>query len=196
MWRPRSPRSVPCIGVSFGYTPRPMRELGADVVIDHYREFLPALQTVLGRPGYRTCLCSNLAICGRAVHCARQSQHGDTSAVMDSLLTLAADPTAWVALVTLIAMEVVLGIDNLIFIAILTNKLPEEQRASARRVGIGLALILRLALLGTIAIIVTLTTPIFSAVRPRLFLARPDPDRRRPVPGVEGHQGDPPPRRP
>jgi predicted tellurium resistance membrane protein TerC len=83
---------------------------------------------------------------------------------MDSLLTLAADPTAWVALVTLIAMEVVLGIDNLIFIAILTNKLPEEQRASARRVGIGLALILRLALLGTIAIIVTLTAPIFSVL--------------------------------
>ena len=81
---------------------------------------------------------------------------------MDSLLTLAADPTAWVALVTLITMEVVLGIDNLIFIAILTNKLPEEQRASARRVGIGLALILRLALLGTIAVIVTLTTPLFS----------------------------------
>jgi phosphoglycolate phosphatase len=41
--------SVPCIGVSFGYTPRPMRELGADVVIDHYRDFLPALRTVLGR---------------------------------------------------------------------------------------------------------------------------------------------------
>ena len=40
---------VPCIGVSFGYTPRPIRELGADVVIDHYREFLPALQTVLRR---------------------------------------------------------------------------------------------------------------------------------------------------
>jgi len=89
-------------------------------------------------------------------------EHGDTLAVLDSLLTLAVDPTAWVALVTLIAMEVVLGIDNLIFIAILTNKLPEEQRASARRVGIGLALILRLALLGTIAIIVTLTTPIVS----------------------------------
>jgi phosphoglycolate phosphatase len=40
---------VPCIGVSFGYTPRPMRELGADVVIDHYREFLPALHRVLGQ---------------------------------------------------------------------------------------------------------------------------------------------------
>ena len=79
---------------------------------------------------------------------------------MDYLLTLAADPAAWVALITLIAMEVVLGIDNLIFISILTNRLPAHQQATARRAGIGLALILRLALLGTIAIIVTLTTPV------------------------------------
>jgi predicted tellurium resistance membrane protein TerC len=81
---------------------------------------------------------------------------------MDTLLTLAMDPTAWVALATLIAMELVLGIDNLIFIAILTNKLPEAQRHVARRVGIGLAVILRLVLLATIAFIVTLTTPLFS----------------------------------
>jgi predicted tellurium resistance membrane protein TerC len=81
---------------------------------------------------------------------------------MDYLLTLAIDPAAWAALITLIVMEVVLGIDNLIFIAILTNKLPEEHRASARRIGIGGALILRLLLLGTIAVIVTLTAPIFT----------------------------------
>lgn len=73
------------------------------------------------------------------------------------------DPTALVALATLIVMEVVLGIDNLIFISILTNKLPENQRSKARRIGIGLALILRLGLLGTIAIIVTLTEPLFTA---------------------------------
>ena len=72
------------------------------------------------------------------------------------------DPTALVALATLVVMEVVLGIDNLIFISILTNKLPESQRSKARRIGIGLALILRLGLLGTIAIIVTLTEPIFT----------------------------------
>jgi predicted tellurium resistance membrane protein TerC len=72
------------------------------------------------------------------------------------------NPTALVALATLIVMEVVLGIDNLIFISILTNKLPEHQRSKARRIGIGLALILRLGLLGTIAIIVTLTEPIFT----------------------------------
>jgi predicted tellurium resistance membrane protein TerC len=82
---------------------------------------------------------------------------------MDSILDLASDPAAWAALVTLIAMEVVLGIDNLIFIAILTNRLPESQRGSARRIGIGLALILRLLLLGSIAFIVSLTQPALEA---------------------------------
>ena len=82
---------------------------------------------------------------------------------MQDLLALAVDPAAWAALVTLIVMEVVLGIDNLIFISILTNKLPAEQQAKARRIGIGLALVLRLALLGTIAFIVQLTQPLFTA---------------------------------
>jgi predicted tellurium resistance membrane protein TerC len=76
---------------------------------------------------------------------------------------LAADPAAWAALITLIAMEVVLGIDNLIFISILSNKLPEHQRSKARRIGISLALILRLGLLGTVAWIVQLTEPLFEA---------------------------------
>jgi predicted tellurium resistance membrane protein TerC len=83
---------------------------------------------------------------------------------MDGILSLAADPAAWAALVTLIAMEVVLGIDNLIFISILTNRLPENQRSKARRIGIGLALILRLALLGSIAVIVQLTAPIVTVL--------------------------------
>ncbi len=80
---------------------------------------------------------------------------------MDSLLTLAADPAAWAALITLVVMEVVLGIDNLVFISILSNKLPAHQQAKARRLGIGLALIMRLALLSTIAFIVGLTAPVF-----------------------------------
>lgn len=80
---------------------------------------------------------------------------------MESILALMQSPEAWIALVTLIVMEVVLGIDNLIFISILTNKLPPDQRESARRIGIGLALVMRLALLGTIAWIVKLTTPVF-----------------------------------
>lgn len=80
---------------------------------------------------------------------------------MDSLMALASDPTAWAALITLIVMEVVLGIDNLVFISILSNKLPPEQRTKARRIGISLALIMRLALLSTIAFIVGLTAPVF-----------------------------------
>ncbi|MBS0240630.1 MAG: TerC family protein [Proteobacteria bacterium] len=79
---------------------------------------------------------------------------------MPEILSLALEPAAWAALVALVAMELVLGIDNLIFIAILTNRLPESQRVSARRIGIGLALILRLALLATIAWIVKLTAPV------------------------------------
>jgi predicted tellurium resistance membrane protein TerC len=74
------------------------------------------------------------------------------------------DPTALVALATLVVMEIVLGIDNLIFISILTNKLPDEQRTKARRIGIGLALFLRLGLLGTVAFIVQLTQPVFVAL--------------------------------
>ncbi|MDP3866905.1 TerC family protein [Phenylobacterium sp.] len=80
---------------------------------------------------------------------------------MDSLMTLAADPAAWAALITLVVMEVVLGIDNLVFISILSNKLPLEQQAKARRLGIALALIMRLALLSTIAFIVGLTATVF-----------------------------------
>ena len=80
---------------------------------------------------------------------------------MDSLIALAAQPEAWAALATLIVMEVVLGIDNLIFLSIITNKLPEKQRPFARYVGLGLALIMRLALLFTITIIIGLTKPVF-----------------------------------
>ncbi len=72
------------------------------------------------------------------------------------------DPTAWIALATLVILEIVLGIDNLIFISILSNKLPEHQRARARRLGIGAALIMRLVLLATISFIVQLTAPVFT----------------------------------
>jgi predicted tellurium resistance membrane protein TerC len=81
---------------------------------------------------------------------------------MEQLLDLAKDPTAWAALATLVVMEIVLGIDNLIFLSILTNKLPEESRAKARFIGLTLALVMRLALLGTISYIVALTTPVLT----------------------------------
>ncbi|MDR6847898.1 putative tellurium resistance membrane protein TerC [Sphingomonas sp. BE270] len=78
-----------------------------------------------------------------------------------SILHLLADPAAWAALATLIVMEIVLGIDNLVFISLLSNKLPEGQRVKVRRVGIGLALGLRLVLLSAIAWIAGLVEPVF-----------------------------------
>ena len=84
--------------------------------------------------------------------------------MFDSILPLLTDPAAWAALVTLIVMEVVLGIDNLIFISILSNKLPPEHRSRVRRIGISLALIMRLALLSMIAWIVSLTAPVFTVM--------------------------------
>ncbi len=75
-----------------------------------------------------------------------------------------ANPEAWVALATLAVLEIVLGIDNIIFISILADKLPRERQASARRLGLLLAMITRLALLGTINMIMRLTAPLFSFV--------------------------------
>lgn len=77
------------------------------------------------------------------------------------ILELLASPEAWAAFLALVTLEIVLGIDNLIFISIVTNKLPEHQQPLARKIGIGLALGLRLALLATISWIVGLTDPVF-----------------------------------
>jgi predicted tellurium resistance membrane protein TerC len=83
---------------------------------------------------------------------------------VEYLAEIATSPAAWAALVTLVAMELVLAVDNLVFIAIVTNKLPAHQQASARRLGIGLALFLRLGLLGTIAWLVALDQTVISLV--------------------------------
>jgi predicted tellurium resistance membrane protein TerC len=76
-----------------------------------------------------------------------------------------ADPTIWVGLVTLVVLEVVLGIDNLIFIAILSDKLPAGQRDRARVLGLSLALFMRLALLASISWVMSLTAPLFALWR-------------------------------
>ena len=81
---------------------------------------------------------------------------------MDYYYALLTDPAAWVALAALIAMEIVLGSDNLVCISILTNKLPVTQQKKARQIGISLALIMRLGLLGTLAFIVHLVEPVFT----------------------------------
>jgi predicted tellurium resistance membrane protein TerC len=74
------------------------------------------------------------------------------------------DPQAWIALLTLTALEIVLGIDNIVFISILAGKLPGAQAARARQLGLGAALVTRILLLLSIAWIIRLTAPIFSVL--------------------------------
>lgn len=74
------------------------------------------------------------------------------------------DPSIWVGLLTLVVLEIVLGIDNTVFIAILADKLPPKQRDKARLIGLSLALIMRLGLLSVISWMVTLTKPLFTVM--------------------------------
>jgi predicted tellurium resistance membrane protein TerC len=74
------------------------------------------------------------------------------------------DPQAWIAFATLLLLEVVLGIDNVVFISILSSKLPTAQQARARLVGLGLAMFLRIALLISISWVIGLTAPLFTVL--------------------------------
>src|SRR5512143_2683121 len=78
------------------------------------------------------------------------------------MMDLLFDPNAWASLLTLTALEIVLGIDNLLFISILSNRLPLEQQAGARRSGLALAVITRLLLLASIAWLAGVAKPLFS----------------------------------
>jgi len=73
-----------------------------------------------------------------------------------------ADPQAWIAFVTLLGLEIVLGIDNVVFISILAGKLPAEQQPKARYVGLGLAMLMRIVLLFSISWVIRLTAPLFA----------------------------------
>lgn len=78
------------------------------------------------------------------------------------IMELLTDPAVWASFITLVALEIVLGIDNLILISILSDKLPEHQRKLARKLGLAVALITRIILLSLIFMLVHLTTPVFS----------------------------------
>ena len=80
------------------------------------------------------------------------------------MMELLTDPQVWIALATLTALELVLGIDNIVFISILVDKLPKEQREMARRVGLFMAMFMRIGLLLVLAWIIGLTAPLFTVV--------------------------------
>ena len=77
-------------------------------------------------------------------------------------MELLADPNAWIAFGTLTVLELVLGIDNVIFISILSGKLPQEQQARARFIGLSLALVMRIILLFSLTWVMGLTAPLFT----------------------------------
>ena len=79
-------------------------------------------------------------------------------------MELLTDPNAWIALATLLALEIVLGVDNIVFISILAGKLPVDQQKRARNMGLSLALITRILLLLSISWIIRLTAPLFSVM--------------------------------
>jgi len=81
------------------------------------------------------------------------------------MIELLSDPQVWIAFLTLTALELVLGVDNVIFISILVDKLPEERRDLARRIGLFLAMFMRIGLLFLLSWIVGLTEPLFSLFR-------------------------------
>jgi predicted tellurium resistance membrane protein TerC len=81
-----------------------------------------------------------------------------------NLMTLLTDPTVWVAFLTLTALELVLGIDNIVFISILVDKLPPAQRDRARRVGLFLAMFMRIGLLSVLSFIVGMSAVLFEAL--------------------------------
>src|SRR3989337_3688075 len=72
------------------------------------------------------------------------------------------NPESWIAFATLLALEIVLGIDNVVFISILAGKLPVSEQAKARYVGLGLAMVMRIILLFSISWVIGLTAPLFS----------------------------------
>ncbi len=82
------------------------------------------------------------------------------------MMEIISDPQAWVSLLVLAVMEIVLGIDNIVFITILTGRLPREEQTGARRIGLGVALLARLVLLGAIGWVMQLTQELFTLVIP------------------------------
>ena len=79
-------------------------------------------------------------------------------------MDLLTNPEIWISLLTLTVLEIVLGIDNIVFISVLTSRLPREQQARGRRIGLGLALIMRILLLLTLSWVIGLTAPLFTLV--------------------------------
>ena len=108
-----------------------------------------------------------------------------------SLFAWITDPAILASLVTLTVMEIVLGIDNIIFISVIVARLPPEQAKRARQIGLALALVFRIALLSALFWLIGLTQPLFEIAGHELLVARPRAARWRTVPAGQGDGRDP-----
>ena len=104
------------------------------------------------------------------------------------MIELLTSPEAWAALLTLTALEIVLGIDNVIFLSVIVSRIPQAQAKRARQIGLALALVFRILLLSLLVWLIGLTADRLHREGYRVFVARHHPDRRRAVPD---RQGDP-----
>jgi predicted tellurium resistance membrane protein TerC len=89
---------------------------------------------------------------------------GEIALILEDMLDWVSDPNAWAALLTLTAMEIVLGIDNIVFISILAGRLPAGEQQKARQIGLAAAMISRILLLLSLSWIMRLTTPLFEVL--------------------------------
>jgi predicted tellurium resistance membrane protein TerC len=94
----------------------------------------------------------------------RNGRLGEAGIRDNGAMDILTNPEIWISLLTLTALEIVLGIDNIVFLSVLTSKLPLEQQARGRTIGLGLALGMRIALLLTISWVIGLTAPLFTLV--------------------------------
>ena len=121
-----------------------------------------------------------IALCAIAA-LYRRKRRGDPAAeVAEAHDRIWTSPETWAALLTLTALEIVLGIDNVIFLSVMVSRIPQAQARRARQIGLALALVFRILLLSLLVWLIGLTQDVFT-VAYRLFLARHHPDRRRPV---------------
>ena len=105
-------------------------------------------------------------------------------------MEMLSDPQVWLAFATLTALEIVLGIDNIIFISILVSRLPKAEQKRGRTIGLGLAMLTRIGLLLSITWVMGLSSELFTFLRPEHFRSGSDPNRRWSVPAGEEHDGD------
>ena len=118
---------------------------------------------------------------------APDDKHERRHSTYEEMMDWLTDPQIWIALATLTFLEIVLGVDNIIFISILSGKLPADQQPRARRVGLLGAMVTRVLLLFSLAWIIRLTAPLFTVVGHGDLGARSDSDRRRAVPARQEH---------